>query len=277
MKSVSFTNSIGLLKKLFTVTTIVALFAASCGKEKSNDIWASENDYFASGNTHFTGNPLELHYEILRSTAAGTIGSQYGDTAGLARWSELIRSAGAEIEWDWRLLASLICQESRFKPGVVSHAGAVGLMQVMPSTGRRFGIDVKASPVENIIAGTLYILKLEKIFEEKVTDSLERKKFILASYNAGPGHVLDAMKLARKHGMNPEKWEGSVEVWLQKKSDPNYFNDELVRNGYFRGTESVAFVKQVLERYHRYCEIIPENGENGLVIEMLVSQNLFLK
>jgi membrane-bound lytic murein transglycosylase F len=275
LKNVSVTNSIDLLRKLFTVCTIVALFAASCGNEKTSGYWTSENDYFASVNTHFTGNPLELHYEILRSTAAGTIGSQYSDTAGLAPWNDLIRSAGAEIEWDWRLLASLICQESRFKPGVVSPAGAVGLMQVMPSTGRRLGIDVKASPVENIKAGTLYILKLEKIFAEKVTDSLERKKFILASYNAGPGHVLDAMKLARKHGMNPEKWEGSVEVWLQKKSDPHYFNDELVRNGYFKGTESVAFVKQVMERYYRYREIIPENGENGLVIDMLVSQNIF--
>jgi len=131
-------------------------------------------------------------------------------------------------------------------------------MQIMPLTGENFGIDITASPESNMKAGIEYINWLHTIFDSKIPDEKERINFILASYNAGPGHVLDAMKLAEKHGMDPYKWEGNVAVWLLKKSEPKYFNDDVVKNGYFRGTESVAFVSQVINRYGHYKNIIPE-------------------
>jgi membrane-bound lytic murein transglycosylase F len=133
-------------------------------------------------------------------------------------------------------------------------------MQVMPVTGERFGIDVTASPASNIKAGTRYINWLNTIFDPKIQDERERMKFILAAYNAGPGHVLDAMKLAEKNGMDPQKWDGNVAVWILKKSEPQYYNDTVVRNGYFRGTESVNFVSEVLERFEHYRNIVPEAG-----------------
>jgi len=179
-------------------------------------------------------------------------------TGKISRWDDMIRNASRDIDWDWRLLASLIYQESRFDPNVESWAGAVGLMQVMPQTGKHFGIDIMASPANNIKAGTLYIKKLEKYFDSRISDSDERMKFILASYNAGPGHILDAMRLAEKYGMDPGKWDGNVAVYLLKKSDPKYYTDTVVKNGYFRGTESVAFVSEILDRYEHYRNIIPE-------------------
>ena len=130
-------------------------------------------------------------------------------------------------------------------------------MQIMPVTGERFGIDITASPENNMKAGIRYINWLQSVFDPKIPDSNERLNFILASYNAGPGHVLDAMKLAEKNGMDPTVWKGSVEVWLQKKSQPEYYNDTVVRNGYFRGTESVAFVAEILDRYEHYKNVIP--------------------
>jgi membrane-bound lytic murein transglycosylase F len=130
-------------------------------------------------------------------------------------------------------------------------------MQVMPVTGENFGIDITSSPGNNIKAGTLYINWLQSIFETKITDENERMKFILASYNAGPGHVLDAMKLAEKNGMDPQKWDGNVELWLLRKSEPRYYNDTVVKNGYFRGTESVNFVTEVLDRFEHYKNMIP--------------------
>jgi membrane-bound lytic murein transglycosylase F len=130
-------------------------------------------------------------------------------------------------------------------------------MQLMPDTGKSFGIDITSSPENNVRAGTEYIGKLHSIFDPLIPDEKERLSFILAAYNAGPGHVLDAMKLAEKHGMDQTKWDGSVEVWLQKKSDPRYYNDSVVKNGYFRGTESVAFVSEIMERYEHYKNIIP--------------------
>jgi membrane-bound lytic murein transglycosylase F len=66
------------------------------------------------------------------------------------------------------------------------------------------------------------------------------------------------MRLAEKNGMDPQKWDGSVAYWLLKKSEPKYFNDTIVKNGYFRGTESVNFVSEVLERFERYKNIVPE-------------------
>lgn len=181
-------------------------------------------------------------------------------TGKVSPYDDIIRIYSDTIGWDWRLLASLICQESRFDPHVKSWAGAYGLMQIMPQTGRNFGIDITASPGNNIYAGVKYINWLHSIFDPKIPDEQERIRFILASYNAGPGHILDAMKLAGKYGYNPVVWENNVKEWLQKKSDPKYYNDSIVKSGFFRGKESVAFVNEVLERYDHYRNIVPENN-----------------
>jgi len=185
------------------------------------------------------------------------------NTGKVSRYDDMIRRFSVKIDWDWRLLASLICQESHFDPNVESIAGAYGLMQIMPETGQNFGIDITSSPENNMKAGIQYIKWLHTIFDPKIPDEKERINFILAAYNAGPGHVLDAMKLAEKNGMNPLKWDGNVAVWLLKKSNPKYYNDTVVKNGYFRGTESVAFVSEVLNRYEHYKNIIPEERSSS--------------
>jgi membrane-bound lytic murein transglycosylase F len=180
------------------------------------------------------------------------------NTGKVSRYDDMIRYFSASINWDWRLLASLICQESHFNPTVESFAGAFGLMQIMPETGKNFGIDITSSPENNLKAGIRYINWLNSIFNPMIQDKNERINFILAAYNAGPGHVLDAMKLAEKNGMNPQKWDGNVATWLLKKAEPQYYNDTVVKNGYFKGIESVNFVSQILERFEHYKNIIPE-------------------
>ena len=212
-----------------------------------------------------TGSYALLYSKYFRNSRSSIIvkSDYYAiNTGKVSEYDDLIRGFSDSINWDWRLLASLICQESRFKPNAQSWAGAYGLMQIMPVTGKNFGIDITASPTNNIKAGTLYINWLHSIFDPKIPDEKERINFILASYNAGPGHVLDAMKLAEKNGKDPHKWNDNVEVWLLKKSEPRYFNDAVVKNGYFRGTESVAFVSQILDRYEHYKNIIPEHKVN---------------
>ena len=202
-----------------------------------------------------------LHAKYYRNSRSSSIvkSDYYSlNTGRVSRYDDLIREFSLNINWDWRLLASLICQESQFKPDVISVAGAYGLMQIMPVTGKNFGIDITASPKNNIRAGILYISWLNELFESKVPDQQERLYFILAAYNAGPGHVLDAMRLAEKNGMDPQKWEGNVAVWLLKKSEPQYYRDSVVRNGYFRGKESVKFVSEVLDRFEHYKNIIPQ-------------------
>ena len=89
-------------------------------------------------------------------------------------------------------------------------------MQVMPETGVNFGIDIRSSPQNNIKAGTRYIKWLHSIFDPEIEDRDERIKFILAAYNAGPGHILDAMRLAERTYESME-WNNSVRQWLQEK------------------------------------------------------------
>ena len=207
-----------------------------------------------------TGSYALLHAKYFNNShSISIVKSDYYalNTGKVSQYDDMIKRYSGKIKWDWRLLASLICQESHFNANVRSLAGAYGLMQIMPVTGRNFGIDIKASPESNMKAGIKYINWLHSIFDPKIPDEKERLYFILASYNAGPGHVLDAMKLAEKNGMDPQKWDGNVALWLTKKSDPRYYNDIVVKNGYFRGTESVAFVSEILDRYEHYKNIIP--------------------
>lgn len=206
-----------------------------------------------------------IYAKYFRNSRSGNIvKSDYYSlgTGRISKWDNLIKSASDDINWDWRLLASLVCQESRFNPNVESWAGAYGLMQVMPETGRRFGIDIRSSPANNVKAGTMYINWLQSLYGSSIQDERERIKFILASYNAGPGHVLDAMRLAEKNGMDPQKWDDNVEIWLLKKSDPVYYTDAVVKSGYFRGTESVKFVEEILDRYDHYRNMVQEHEQN---------------
>jgi membrane-bound lytic murein transglycosylase F len=202
-----------------------------------------------------------LYAKYFRNARTGIIikSDFYANNTGkISPYDDIIRKYSARINWDWRLLASLICQESRFDPAVESGRGAYGLMQIMPETAQAMGIDITTSPEENIRAGIKYINRLHSIFDKKVSDPEERIRFILAAYNAGPGHVLDAMKLAAKNGMDPQKWEGNVEVWMLKKSKPEYYNDSVVKSGYFKGVESVNFVSEVMNRYEHYRNMVPE-------------------
>jgi membrane-bound lytic murein transglycosylase F len=185
------------------------------------------------------------------------------NTGRISRYDEHIKRYSREIGWDWRLLASLIYQESRFDPGARSWAGAFGLMQLMPTTARRFGITSASPATEQIRAGAEFIRWLDGRFKESVQDSEERIKFILAAYNVGPGHIFDAMILAEKHGMDPEIWHDNVEQYLLKKSDPAYYRDPDVRYGYARGRETYNYVIQVLERYEHYRNLIEDPDRPG--------------
>jgi membrane-bound lytic murein transglycosylase F len=177
------------------------------------------------------------------------------NTGRISPFDDDIREYSDELGWDWRLMASLIYQESRFRINVTSWAGAWGLMQLMPVTARQFGIDSISSPREQIRAGSQYINWLNEQFSD-ISDPEERIKFILASYNIGPGHVTDARKLAEKNNDDPDKWDDHVARFLLLKSDPNYYNDPVVRYGYCRGNETNRYVAEILERYEHYKNIV---------------------
>ncbi len=187
--------------------------------------------------------------------------SEYNTLGGgkISAYDALIKKHAKEINWDWRLLASLIYQESHFLPDVTSWAGAFGLMQLMPATAANFGIDQTASPDQQINAGCKFIKYLDKEFSDMVPDSNERLNFILAAYNSGLGHVLDAIRLAEKYGRDTDIWRNNVDTFILLKSDPQYYHDPVVKYGYSRGEESYNFVREINERYEHYKNAIPEN------------------
>ncbi|QCK16927.1 MltF family protein [Mangrovivirga cuniculi] len=173
----------------------------------------------------------------------------------LSPYDDQFKKGAEEIGWDWLLVASVAYQESRFNPNVTSWAGAHGLFQLLPETAKAYGVTDTFNPAENIKAGIAHLEWLDNYWEDRVADSVERKKFILASYNIGQGHILDARRLARKYGADPEVWEDNVEKYLLLKSQPKYHQDEVVRNGYCRGTETVAYVRNIMELYEQYQQI----------------------
>ena len=159
----------------------------------------------------------------------------------------------SNIDWDWRLLASLAFHESRFDPTNESWSGALGLMQLMPHTAMKFGLNKTTilDPELNIEAGVQYIKSLNLSFRQ-IDNKDERIKFVLAAYNSGPAHILDAMALCRKYGKNPHIWNNQVEYFLAKKNDPDFYNDPVVKYGYYRGKETVRYVQAILATYEKY-------------------------
>ncbi|MBL6446824.1 transporter substrate-binding domain-containing protein [Fulvivirga sp. 29W222] len=171
-------------------------------------------------------------------------------------YDDIIKEAADRLGWDWRLLASQIYQESHFNPEAKSWAGAIGLMQLVPETGHRFGADDLYDPEQSIRAGVSYLRFLDKLWAKTVEDESERVKFVLASYNVGLGHVVDARELAKKHDKNPQKWDGNVEYYLLMKSKPDFFRDPVVKSGYCRGEEPVNYVREILSRFDQYKQLI---------------------
>jgi membrane-bound lytic murein transglycosylase F len=174
-------------------------------------------------------------------------------------YDNLFKKYAKEIGWDWRLLASLAYTESNFDTTAVSWAGAKGLMQLMPRTSRAMGVPAgrEADAEESVKAAVKYIADMDRGLR-MVPDKQERIHFILAAYNAGVGHIYDAIALAKKYNKNSSRWYGNVEEFVLLKSHEQYYADPVCRNGYFRGIETCNFVRDIMTRYDVYKQKIPE-------------------
>lgn len=176
--------------------------------------------------------------------------------AKISAYDQILKEEAERLGWDWRLIASMIYQESNFYPQARSWAGAYGLMQMMPATMQKMGIDSSASPRQQIKAGVRYIEWLDKQFKKYVDDEQERKKFVLAAYNVGIAHVLDAIRLAEKYERDMDVWDNNVAYFVLNKSNPDYYQDSVVYYGYARGEEPFNYVNEIYDRYNHYRWII---------------------
>ncbi len=218
-------------------------------RKKSKESISTYNKYFK--NSKKTGNRAENN----RLSYSGGEISEY---------DEIIKRYSEKIGWDWQLLASMIYQESHFSPTAQSWAGANGLMQLVPGTAKRYGLDsIHQTAEQSLIAGTSYISDLNNYWKYRILNKNERIKFVLASYNVCLGHIIDARNIAKKHGKNPNLWFGNVEFMVLQKSNPLIYNDPIVKCGYCRGQETFMYVIEILDRYKNYKSI--QQNYNSLV------------
>ncbi|MBO5779717.1 MAG: transglycosylase SLT domain-containing protein [Muribaculaceae bacterium] len=201
-----------------------------------------------------------LHKRYFELSKVDANGVPFDISQRLSTYEALLRKYAAEIGWDWRLLAAICYKESRFNPNVESWAGARGLMQIMPRTAQNYGFDPDslANPEISVQVAAKIFSDLNRMLSRRVHDENERLKFVLAAYNCGIGHVSDAVALARKFELNDSIWDGNVERALLMKSNPEFYNDSVVKNGYLRGRETIAYVHKVKEYYDRFRQELPE-------------------
>uniref|UniRef100_UPI0032172450 transporter substrate-binding domain-containing protein n=1 Tax=uncultured Draconibacterium sp. TaxID=1573823 RepID=UPI0032172450 len=173
----------------------------------------------------------------------------------ISPFDDLIKKHASELGWDWRILASQIYQESRFNPESESWAGAKGLMQMMPETAKRFGVEDRSNPEQNLEGSTKMLKLLWDRFDE-IPDSVQRLKLTLASYNCGYSHVVDAQKLAEETGIKSDTWDDNVEETILKLSYPENYNKPFIKYGYVRGIEPATYVRQIFSRYDHYVQFI---------------------
>lgn len=156
----------------------------------------------------------------------------------LTPYDDILKANADSIGWDWRMLAALMYQESRFNINAGSGRGARGLMQLMPVTRRNFGCENYLDPEENIMAGARLIAFLEDKFRSKAADEGELERITLAAYNAGDGRISQCLATVDSLGTDTKVWDSLARLIPQ---------------------ETVSFVTNVLSYYNCFKEICPEN------------------
>jgi membrane-bound lytic murein transglycosylase F len=199
---------------------------------------------------------------LARQLAASQLGSwsQYVPphlpavpAGALTPYDELLRWVGRTQGIDWRLLASLMYEESRFDPGAVGPGGSAGLFQFMPFVWRDLGVDDPHHPSEAAEAAGWYLQWLMAKFSD--LELPDRVAMAIASYNVGPRHVFDARRLALEMELDPDQWLGNVETAMLILDDP-----EVARRfpaGVCRCRRAAGYTRRILRRYVAYTEQFP--------------------
>ncbi|HEY7037491.1 MAG TPA: transporter substrate-binding domain-containing protein [Methylomirabilota bacterium] len=157
--------------------------------------------------------------------------------------------------FDAVMLAAQGYQESRLDQTARSHVGAIGIMQIMPTTGAELGVgDIKVAE-SNVHAGAKYMDRLmTRYFQDAAFTEGNRTLFAFASYNAGPGNISKARKEAAKRGLDPDRWFNHVEVIVAEKI----------------GREPTTYVRNIYKYYVAYTLMLQAQEERKAAREQLV-------
>jgi membrane-bound lytic murein transglycosylase MltF len=184
--------------------------------------------------------------EYLRSTKYVRNATSQAELAKLLRTLHFFQKYATRYEFDWLMLAAQGYQESRLDQGAKSAVGAVGVMQVMPATGKEMAVGNIQEVEANIHAGTKYLrFLLERYFPDAHFGPLDRNLFAFAAYNAGPARVARLRRVAEKRGLDPDVWFNNVELVAAERV----------------GQETVRYVKNIHKYYIAYQLIVEAQTE----------------
>jgi membrane-bound lytic murein transglycosylase F len=159
----------------------------------------------------------------------------------LPRYRAWFEEAAAQSGIDWRLLAAVGYQESKWDPRAVSDEGAAGLMMLTADTAQAMGIKDRTDPQQSIFAGARYLAQVRQMIPDRIAEP-DRTWLTIAAYNVGFGHLEDARIIAQALGKDPDSWT-EVREELPLLAQGRWY--ARARRGYARGWEPVQFVDRI--------------------------------
>jgi membrane-bound lytic murein transglycosylase MltF len=190
------------------------------------------------------GNQVFQRY--LRSTKFVRSATGDADMKRFDRTVDIFRKYGDRYEMDALLLVAQGYQESTLDQSKKSHVGAIGVMQVMPATGKDLAVGDIRQLDPNIHAGVKYIrFMIDRYFADEPMDGLNKGLFAFAAYNAGPGRVRQLREEARRRGLDPNVWFNNVERIAAERI----------------GRETVQYVSNIFKYYVAYQLVAEETAE----------------
>ena len=159
----------------------------------------------------------------------------------LPRYRSWFEAAAAQVGIDWRLLAAIGYQESKWDPRAVSDEGAQGLMMLTADTAEAMGIKDRNDPQQSIFAGAHYLAQVREMIPDRIPEP-DRTWLTIAAYNVGFGHLEDARIITQALGKDPDSWV-AVRERLPLLAQGRWYT--RARRGYARGWEPVQFVDRI--------------------------------
>ncbi len=159
----------------------------------------------------------------------------------LPLYLDWFKEAAAQVGMDWRMLAAIGYQESKWIPDAVSPTGVRGLMMLTEGTAQSLGVTDRLDARESILGGARYFIYVRKMIPSRIKEP-HRTWFALASYNMGFGHIEDARIFAQADGKNPDSWD-VVREYLPLLTQEKWYSQ--AKRGYARGWEPVQFVDSI--------------------------------
>jgi membrane-bound lytic murein transglycosylase F len=154
---------------------------------------------------------------------------------------DFFERSAREVGEDWRVVAAVGYQESRWLPDVVSATGVRGVMMLTADTAASVDIADRADPAQSILGGARVLAQIHRAIPGRIPEP-DRLWFALAAYNIGYGHVEDARVMAESAGKDPDSWQ-DVREFLQRLAQEPYYSQ--AKRGYARGWEAARFVDNV--------------------------------